>query len=438
MIERTDVEAAVERLGPGTRLDVSSERVGLLRYARSRVVLQHDEQRLRVRARINRDGRTASGMLETLDPAAVGALADRLEAGLAALPARDTEPAPAAQPAGPATSPTAAEATLRAGAPERHAWFDAIRGGLRNGYELGGSIRHDVVERVVASSEGLYRSEVLTKAALLAIAEQDGRASSVRRVHRDAAAIEVDDVAGVLQEELAELPACEPVTGPFRAVLRPQAAMTLIATYGYAALGAAGYAEERTAVAGRLGERVTSELLTLVDDGTDPAGLPSGFDVEGTPRRRTPLIDQGKLAGVVSNLAWAHVTGGASTGHGVPDGWRFGAEPAPSHLLLEAGGATEDELVAACGDGLVISRLDYLRVQHPKDTVVTGTTRDATYRVENGRIVAWHPRVRLTFRMDQVLAAVVGVGSERERGEIVFMESVVAPALLVDAGPLAL
>jgi predicted Zn-dependent protease len=179
-------------------------------------------------------------------------------------------------------------------------------------------------------------------------------------------------------------------------------------------------------------------VLTLVDDGNDPAGLPSGFDPEGTPRRRTPLLERGRLAGVVSNLAWAHVTGGTSTGHGVPDGWRFGADPAPSHLLLEPGAATEDELVEACGDGLLISRLDYLRVLHPKETLVTGTTRDATYRIEDGRVVAWVPRVRLTFRMDEVLEAVAAVGSNRERGETVFMESVAAPSLLVDAGPLAL
>jgi predicted Zn-dependent protease len=436
-VARGDVEAALERLGPGTRLDVSSEHVGLLRFAESRVVFQHDEERLRVRARVTRAGRTASGMLETLEADAVDALAQRLQTALAALPERDALPA-AAPHDGEAVAPVPAEATLRAGAPERYAWFETVRDGLGAGYGLGGSVRHDVVERVVASSDGLYRSEVLTKASLQAIADRDGRSASVRRVHRDHAAIEVDDVAGALRDELRELPACDPVDGPFRAVLRPQAAMTLLGTYGYWSLGAAGYAERRTSVAGKLGERVASERLTVIDDGNDPAGLPSSFDPEGTARRRTPLLDRGKLVGVVSNLAWAWVTGGASTGHGVPDGWRFGGDPVPSHLLLDAGEATEDELVADCGEGLVISRLDYLRVLHPKDTLVTGTTRDATYRVEGGRIVGWLPRVRLTFRMDDALAAVAALGSARERGELVFMESVVAPALLVEAGPLAL
>jgi predicted Zn-dependent protease len=436
-IERAAVEAALDRLGRGARLDVSAERVGLLRFAESRVVFQHDEERLRVRARVTRDGRTASGMLETLEPAFVGALADRLEDGLASLPKRDLAPA-TAQLGGVASRPVASEATLRAGAPDRYRAFEEIRAGLGDGFALGGSIRHDIAERVVSDSDGLYRNEVLTKATLQAIADRDGRTASVRRVHRDSAAIRVDDVASVLREELRELPIAESVSGPFRAVLRPQAALTLIATYGYWSLGAAGFDERRTAVAGKLDERVAGQLVTLVDDGNDPDGLPSGFDPEGTPKQRVPLLERGVVAGVVSNVAWSHVTGGVSTGHGVPDGWRFGGDPAPSHLLLGAGDASEEQLVEACGDGLVISRLDYLRVLHPKETLVTGTTRDATYRIENGRIVAWYPRVRLTFRIDEVLAAIVGVGAERERGDIVFMESVVVPPLLVEAGPLTL
>jgi predicted Zn-dependent protease len=260
---------------------------------------------------------------------------------------------------------------------------------------------------------------------------------SVRAMHRDAAGIEVDGLAQRLLTELADLPVRERVRGTCRVLLRPQAVNTLISTFGYAVLGAAAYARGTTAVAGRLGEQVVSDLLTLTDDGNDPDGLPSAFDVEGSVRRRTPLIERGALAGVVSNLEFAGVTGGVSTGHGVPFGWRFGALPSPSHLLLAEGDSSEEDLLTACGDGLVVSRLDYLRVLHPKDTLVTGTTRDGTYWARDGRIVAVHPSVRLTFRMDEVLRAVLAVGRDRERGEVPFMESVVAPALLIEAGPLA-
>jgi predicted Zn-dependent protease len=436
-IDPAQVHGALEAFGPGTTLDITDEQTELMRYAESRVIAQHSERRTRARVRINRDGRVAMGTLETLDPAAVRALAERLSDALTVLASgvESVKPPRRTDATAPVNCPPASEACLSSTPAVRHAWFSTVRDGLGSAAELGGSIRNEVIERIVADDEGLYRSEVLTKASLQAVAEQGERSASVRTVHRDAAQINVEPVAGALRSALAPLPTREKFSGTPRVLLRPEAANALISTYGYAALGAAGYAQGRTAVAGRLGSKVASDVITLTDDGSDPAGLPSGFDPEGTPRRRTRLIEKGSLVGVVSDLERAEVTDGLSTGHAVPIGWRFGADPVPSHLLLEPGTATDDELLAGLGTGLVINRLDYLRVLHPKDTLVTGTTRDATYWAEDGKIVAWHPSVRLTFRMDEVLNAVLAVGAERERGEAVFMESVVAPALLIDAGP---
>lgn len=436
IIDPQTIRNALDILGSGAHLDVSRERIGLLRYARSSITAQHSEERLRVGVRLSDDGRTATGTLETLDPSAVRGLADELRDALRLLPAagrRERATAAAAHQAVPVTN-----GTTDVRAAERYSWFDTIRRGLGTSARLGGSIRHDVVDRVVADHGGLYRDETLTKTSVQAVAEHDDRSASVRIVHRDAGQIDVTGVPDRLRADLRPLPACEGFPGTCRVLLRPQAAITLLATYGFAALGAAAYADSASAVAGRLGERVVSPSLTLVDDGTDTDGLASGFDPEGTPRRRTSLIERGVLTGVVSNLKYAGLTGGISTGHAVPPGWRFGAGPSPSHLLLEPGEASEADLLAACGTGLVVSRLDYLRILHPKDTLVTGTTRDATYKIQDGRVVAWHPPVRLTFRMNEVLRAVVGVGKDRERGETPFMESVVAPALLVEAGPLRL
>ena len=50
-IERTDIEQALDILGPGTRLDVLGENAELLRYAESEITAQHSERRLRVRCR---------------------------------------------------------------------------------------------------------------------------------------------------------------------------------------------------------------------------------------------------------------------------------------------------------------------------------------------------------------------------------------------------
>jgi predicted Zn-dependent protease len=320
----------------------------------------------------------------------------------------------------------------------RHRWFATVRDGLGSSAKLGGAIRYDVLDRVVADATGLFRAETLTKASIQAIAKQDSRSASVRLMHRDADQLPIEEIPDRLRAALRPLPTVEARHGTCRVLLKPQAANALIATYGYAVLGANAYATGRSVVSGRLGQKVASDLVTLVDDGCDPDGLPSGFDAEGNVRRRTPLIDNGVLVGLVSDRRRAAVTGGVPTGHAVPDGWRFGGDPVPSHLLLDAGTASDDELLAECGSGLVVNRLDYLRVLHPKETLVTGTTRDATYWAEDGELVGWHPQLRFTFRMDDVMNAIIGIGSSRERCDQTFMESVVVPSLLIEAGPLVL
>ncbi|MEU4191312.1 metallopeptidase TldD-related protein [Kribbella sp. NPDC026611] len=439
-IERTDVEQALRILGPGTRLDVLGENADLLRYAESEITAQHSERRLRVRVKVNRDGRSAGGTLETLDPTAVDVLAGRLKAALADLPASPTEDrltvVDGADDEQFVVEP--AQSIVDCDPAVRHVWFTTVRDGLDATARLGGAIRYDVLDRVVADADGLFRSETLTKASIQAIAKQDGQSASVKLVHRDADLIAIDTIPDRLRAALRPLPVRENFRGTCRVLLKPSAVNTLIATFGHWALGAQHYASGRSVLAGRLGEQVVSEQLTLIDDATDPAGLLSGFDAEGNVRRRTPLIEHGVLTGVVSDRRRAGLTGGVPTGHAVPDGWRFGGDPVPSYLLLDAGDATEDELLAECGSGLVVNRLDYLRVLHPKQTLVTGTTRDATYWAEDGKLVAWHPQVRFTFRMDEVLNAVLAVGAVRELGDQTFMDSVVTPSLLIEAGPLAL
>lgn len=445
-ITQSQIQQALEILGEGTRLDVLGENADLLRYAESEITAQHSERRLRVRVRITRNGRAVAGSLETLDPKAIRSLSDRLSSALEALPT--TTHSSGAAASSPADAPAAVKTTatevvpaksvLEADPAIRHQWFNEVRAGLDDTMKLGGAIRYDVQDRVVADSTGLFRAETLTKATIQAIAKQGDHSASVKIVHRDADQIPVHEIPARLREALRPLPVGEPHHGTCRVLLKPNAANSLIATYGYAVLGATAYTTGRSAVSGQLGEKVTSDLITLIDDGTDEDGLPSGFDAEGNQRHRTTLIKNGVLTGVVSDQRRKAVTGGVPTGHAVPDGWRFGGDPVPSHLLLEPGEATEDELLAELGSGLVVNRLDYLRVLHPKETLVTGTTRDATYWAEDGKLVAWHPQLRFTFRMVDVMNAIMAVGAARERCDQTFMESVVVPSLLIDAGPLVL
>lgn len=223
--------------------------------------------------------------------------------------------------------------------------------------------------------------------------------------------------------------------GTYRAVLQAPAVIILLASLGQWAFNGRAFIDRESAFAGKVGERVVSPLLTLWDDGADPRGLPTGFDCEGTPKARVALLENGVLRGQVTDTLTAARNGSLSTGHAAPPGWRFGSDPCPSHLVLEPGGSRDDDLLRACGTGLLIQRVDYVRVVHAREALVTGTTRDATCWIDHGRVVARLPQFRFTLRLTDLFNAVEVVGNRLERGEMVFMESLAAPALLVNAFP---
>ena len=80
---------------------------------------------------------------------------------------------------------------------------------------------------------------------------------------------------------------------PTAAVLSPEATAALVELLNHEAFSAAAYYDGSSPLREHLGVQVFDRALNLRDDATDPAGLPFPFDLEGTPKRRVELIEQG-------------------------------------------------------------------------------------------------------------------------------------------------
>jgi predicted Zn-dependent protease len=433
----TDAAVLLDALGAPAAIEVVEERRELLRFGASRITYQHSEERTRVRATLVRGGRLVWGTVESAEPATLRALRERLEAQAALLPPpADDDVGSLAGPMGQRRpAQTFFSSTADATAADRVATLKEMTAALPAGASLGGSIVHATAQHTVASTDGLHHAEGRTYAAIQAGASLAGASSYARQVHRDAASLDVSQLVTDVQAGLAPLAARSAEAGTYRVVLGPQAALTLLATLGQVAFSARAVARGESCLSGRLGERLVSPLLTLVDDGADGAGLPSTFDCTGAPKQHVRLIEAGTAAGVVHDTPTALEAGTVSTGHAVPPAWRFGAGPAASHLVLESGASalSDEDLIGACGNGIFIQRVDYVRVAHAKDTLVTGSTRDATLLIEHGKVVGRLPQLRFTLRLLDVFNNVEAVGARQTRGDAVFMESIAAPPLLISA-----
>jgi PmbA protein len=139
-------------------------------------------------------------------------------------------------------------------------------------------------------------------------------------------------------------------TGRRRAVLEPDVVATLLGLFGYAVSGKS-LAEGTSRLAGRLGERIASELVTIVDDATRPDGLGSRpFDAEGTPSQRVVLVDRGVLRSFLHNSDTARRTGQATTGHAARS-YASTLGVAATNLVLEPGAGIP------AGDGVIVTDL---------------------------------------------------------------------------------
>ena len=194
--------------------------------------------------------------------------------------------------------------------------------------------------------------------------------------------------------------------GTYEVVLLPYAVADVVEFLGSELTGLA-VEEGHSFVAGRLGERVTGEAVTLTEDPCDRDGLPRGFDFEGVPTARLTLIESGLARAVVHDSQTAARARAANTGHALASET---PHPLPMHLRLEPGSAASPEaLVRGVRRGILVTRFWYTRWVHPLRTVVTGMTRDGTFWIEDGEIAYPIKSLRFTQSYHEALTGVIAM-----------------------------
>ena len=123
-------------------------------------------------------------------------------------------------------------------------------------------------------------------------------------------------------------------------------------------LEAIAIAEGRSDFINKIGQKVASEKVTLIDDGTIP-GLygSSAYDDEGQPRRRNILIKNGILKDYLCDRHFASKIGKFSNGCGRRQDYTFAPTSRMSNTFLEAGQDDDEEIIRSLAEGLYVKRL---------------------------------------------------------------------------------
>jgi len=200
--------------------------------------------------------------------------------------------------------------------------------------------------------------------------------------------------------------------GEYSVILDPYATADLLEMLAFDGMGALAVHEGRSWMNGRLGQRVMSEDVHIIDDGLSTEGLPIPFDFEGVPKKIVPIVASGvALTPVFDSFEAGRDAGKHSTGHATPPSpqGRFG--PAPLNLFLRPGTTTFDRMIQSTKLGLYITRFWYTRTVHPRDAVVTGMTRDGTFLIRDGEIRHSVKSLRFTQSYVDALKTTEAIGN---------------------------
>jgi TldD protein len=142
-----------------------------------------------------------------------------------------------------------------------------------------------------------------------------------------------------------------------------------------------------SAFTGRVGERVASDLVTVVDDGTLPNRRGSlNVDDEGTPTSRTVLIEKGVLQGYMQDRLNARLLGAGLTGNGRRESFQHPPMPRMTNTFMLAGEEAPEDIVRSVSRGLYAVAFGGGQVDITSGKFVFSASE--AYLIEDGRITA--------------------------------------------------
>ncbi|MSV35001.1 MAG: TldD/PmbA family protein [Bryobacterales bacterium] len=292
----------------------------------------------------------------------------------------------------------------------------------------GASFDSHVGRRVFANSLGFTGSYQTSSCSLsvVPVARQDGAMERDywHTAARSAAGLESPESVGRIAAEraLRRLNARKVATQKVPVIFEPRTARQFLGDIFDAVNGSSIY-RHASFLAGKLGDKIACDALTVVDDATIP-GLfgTTPFDDEGAPSRRTVVIERGVLKSYLLNSYSARKLNLKTTGN-ASRGITGNAGIGPGNFFIEAGALSPEQIIAGVPNGLYVTEL----IGGGGNTVTGDYSSGAAgLWIENGKLTYPVSEITIAGNMRQMLQQIDQVGSDLE-----FRGAVAAPTLLI-------
>src|SRR5271166_6623202 len=177
-------------------------------------------------------------------------------------------------------------------------------------------------------------------------------------------------------------------------------------------------------LAGKLGEKIASDNVTVIDDGTITGGFgTSPFDGEGVPTRRTVVIENGMLNSYLMNTYTAKKLGLATTGN-ASRGLAGTPGIGPGNYFLQAGTRTPKQIISDVKEGLYVTEF----LGHGANLVTGDYSRGASGMwISGGEFAYPVEEITVAGNLKEMFFNISEIASDLE-----FRGSVASPTLRID------
>ncbi len=166
-----------------------------------------------------------------------------------------------------------------------------------------------------------------------------------------------------------------------------------------------------SAFSGLIGQKVASELCTVVDEGAIPNRRGSlNVDDEGTPTSRTVLIENGILRGYMQDKLSTRLTGAALTGNGRRESYRHLPMPRMTNTFMLNGQSAPEDIIKSVKRGLYAVQFGGGQVDITNGKFVFSASE--AYLIEDGRVTAPVKGATLIGNGPIALTKVTAVGND--------------------------
>jgi TldD protein len=274
---------------------------------------------------------------------------------------------------------------------------------------------------LIVTSEGkaAWDLQPLVRLNVMCIAEENGKRQSGYQGGGGRRALDIfagDLYPAVLARESArqailQLSAVDAPAGPMEVVLGPGWPGILLHEAIGHGLEADFNRKKTSAFAGLIGQKVGSELCTVVDDGTIPFRRGSlNMDDEGNTTHETILIEKGVLQGYLQDRLSSKLMKAPITGNGRRQGYDHIPMPRMTNTFMMAGESAPEDIIRSVKKGLYAVHFGGGQVDITSGKFVFSASE--AYLIEDGHLTAPVKGATLIGDGPTVLRQVTAVGND--------------------------